>query len=93
MLFRSHLNAAFDMSDAERPVFVVCRRPHPVRGEELIVLTTLEASEREIARRLRERGLPNLWIPKTVHRIESIPVLASGKLDLRACDSMAREAR
>ncbi len=88
-----HLNAAFDMIDAERPVFVVCRRPHPVRGEELIVITTLEASEREIARRLRERGLPNLWIPKTVHRVDSIPVLASGKLDLRACDSMAREAR
>lgn len=88
-----HLHAAFDMIEAEQPVFVVCRRPHPVRGEELVVLTTLEVGEREVSRRLRERGLPNLWIPKVVHRVESIPVLASGKLDLRVCDSMAREAR
>lgn len=88
-----HLHAAFGMVDAERPVFVVCRRPHPERGEELVVITTLDVGEREVARRLRERGLPNLWIPRVVHRVESIPVLASGKLDLRVCDSMARDAR
>lgn len=88
-----HLHAAFDMIESERPVFVVCRRPHPVRGEELVVITTLDVGEREVSRRLRDRGLPNLWIPKVVHRVEAIPVLASGKLDLRVCDSMAREAR
>ena len=30
---------------------------------------------------LNEAGVPNLWIPKSVQRVESIPVLASGKLD------------
>ncbi len=88
-----HLHAAFDMVEAERPAFVVCRRPHPAKGEELVVLTTLDVGEREVSRRLRDRGVPNLWIPKVVHRVGNIPVLASGKLDLRVCDSMAREAR
>jgi len=26
-----------------------------------------------------------LWIPKQVERVEAIPVLASGKLDLKKC--------
>lgn len=88
-----HLHAAFDMIETDRPVFVVCRRPHPLKGEELVIITTLDIGEREISRRLRERGLPNLWIPKVVHHVESIPILASGKLDLRSCDSLARNAR
>jgi hypothetical protein len=30
-----------------------------------------------------------LWIPKNVHRVEAIPVLASGKLDLKKCQGLA----
>ena len=37
----------------------------------------------------REKGLPNLWIPKKIQRVEKIPVLASGKLDLAACKELA----
>jgi acyl-[acyl-carrier-protein]-phospholipid O-acyltransferase/long-chain-fatty-acid--[acyl-carrier-protein] ligase len=29
-------------------------------------------------------GIPNLWIPKRILRVEAIPMLASGKLDLKA---------
>jgi len=87
-----HLHAAFGMVETDQPLFVVCRRPHRLKGEELVIITTLEVGEREISRRLRERGLPNLWIPKVVHRVKSIPILASGKLDLRSCDSLARDA-
>jgi hypothetical protein len=32
-----------------------------------------------------------LWIPRKVQRVESIPVLASGKLDLKKCNELARE--
>jgi len=39
--------------------------------------------------KLNELGVPNLWIPRKVYRIESIPVLASGKLDLRKCKELA----
>jgi hypothetical protein len=30
-----------------------------------------------------------LWIPKKVCRVDSIPVLASGKLDLAKCKEVA----
>jgi acyl-[acyl-carrier-protein]-phospholipid O-acyltransferase/long-chain-fatty-acid--[acyl-carrier-protein] ligase len=35
--------------------------------------------------------VPNLWIPKTIKRVETIPLLASGKLDLVRCKEIAME--
>ena len=40
--------------------------------------------------RLLERGVPALWIPKKMIRVADIPVLASGKLDVQACEKIAR---
>ena len=37
-------------------------------------------------------GLPNLWIPKVVKQVEALPILATGKLDLRACQRLASQA-
>jgi acyl-[acyl-carrier-protein]-phospholipid O-acyltransferase/long-chain-fatty-acid--[acyl-carrier-protein] ligase len=37
-------------------------------------------------------GLPNLWIPKVVKQVAEIPILATGKLDLRACQRLASQA-
>jgi acyl-[acyl-carrier-protein]-phospholipid O-acyltransferase/long-chain-fatty-acid--[acyl-carrier-protein] ligase len=53
-------------------------------------------TEREIGgvvAALRERGLPNLWIPgaDAFAVIEEMPVLGSGKLDLRRLGELARE--
>jgi acyl-[acyl-carrier-protein]-phospholipid O-acyltransferase/long-chain-fatty-acid--[acyl-carrier-protein] ligase len=44
-------------------------------------------------RRLQERGLPNLWIPgaDAFAEIPELPMLGSGKLDLRRLAEMARE--
>ena len=42
-------------------------------------------------KKLQEAGVPNLWIPKQVQRIEAIPVLASGKLDLKRCQQCVTE--
>jgi acyl-[acyl-carrier-protein]-phospholipid O-acyltransferase/long-chain-fatty-acid--[acyl-carrier-protein] ligase len=38
--------------------------------------------------KLRNAGVPNLWIPKKVCRVDAIPVLASGKLDLKTCQEL-----
>ena len=34
-------------------------------------------------------GGPALWIPKIVKRLQVIPVMANGKLDLKACKDAA----
>ena len=42
---------------------------------------------------LSKAGLPNLWIPRREHcvRVTAIPVLGTGKPDLRALKQLAQE--
>ncbi len=62
------------------------------KGEALVLLSTIEIEQAELRARLHEAGMPNLWIPKTIKRVDAIPVLATGKLDLRACAALAATA-
>ena len=59
------------------------------KGEALVLLTTIEIDQEDLRARLHESGTPNLWIPKKIQRVDQIPVLATGKLDLRGCSEMA----
>ena len=61
------------------------------KGEALVLLSSIDLDLAQIRSALSEIGVPNLWIPKTVRRVEAIPVLASGKLDLAACKKLAIE--
>ncbi len=73
---------------------VVTGIPDEQRGERLAVLyTQADVSPADLWRRLNETALPKLWIPKqeNVYRVESIPVLGTGKLDLRGVRRMAEE--
>lgn len=54
------------------------------KGEQLVAMVTVPFDSDHIRREMLRRGLPALWVPKRVHEVESIPHLASGKLDLRA---------
>ncbi len=59
------------------------------KGEALVLLSAFDVDLAQLRDKLREAGLPNLWIPKKICRVESIPVMASGKLDLRKCQEVA----
>ena len=64
------------------------------KGERLVVLhLPMELSPREVCKRLAAEGLPNLWIPSpdSFSEIEEIPVLGSGKLDLKGVTTIAAE--
>ena len=38
---------------------------------------------------LRNKGVPNLWIPKQIKQVKEIPVLGTGKLDLQKLKELA----
>jgi acyl-[acyl-carrier-protein]-phospholipid O-acyltransferase/long-chain-fatty-acid--[acyl-carrier-protein] ligase len=59
------------------------------KGEAIVLLSAMDIDLTELRDKLRDAGVPNLWIPKKVCRVEAIPVLASGKLDLPRCQSAA----
>lgn len=75
--------------DHDGPSVIVVGIPDEKRGESLVALTTVAIDQVELRKRLMAMGLPNLWIPKVIKRIEAFPVLATGKLDLRACHKLA----
>lgn len=69
--------------------------PDVDKGEALVMLSTLpggpEAQEIvQLRYRLIDRGVPPLWIPKKLIRITEVPVLASGKLDVKGCEKIAK---
>ncbi|MBR2365162.1 MAG: MFS transporter [Lentisphaeria bacterium] len=76
-------------------LLAVCGAPDSKRGEKLLVFYT--DRERiipgELIQQLRERGIPNLWIPKEENfvYIESLPMLGSGKLDLSTLAKLAKK--
>src|SRR5437764_3117240 len=61
------------------------------KGEALILLAAVDVDLAQLRDKLRDAGVPNLWIPKKICRADSIPVLASGKLDLKKCQELAAE--
>lgn len=77
---------------ATEQVCVVTSVPDEKRGERLVVLCAKEVDAQIVAAKLSERGMPNLWIPKREYfaTIEEIPLLGSGKIDLRAIRELAK---
>jgi acyl-[acyl-carrier-protein]-phospholipid O-acyltransferase/long-chain-fatty-acid--[acyl-carrier-protein] ligase len=76
-------------------VLAVAAVPDEKRGERVVVLHTPEVGERleSVFQQLRDRGLPNLWIPdvRDCYPVESFPVLGTGKLDLKRVGELAKE--
>ena len=68
--------------------------PDERKGEQLAVLHTLdEAAIPDILERVTASGLPNLFIPRRDHfiKVGALPVLGTGKLDLREVRRIAAE--
>jgi acyl-[acyl-carrier-protein]-phospholipid O-acyltransferase/long-chain-fatty-acid--[acyl-carrier-protein] ligase len=71
---------------------VVTAIPDELRGEKLIAFYTQNGITREeLWDKLNQSELPKLWIPKreNLYLIDAIPILGSGKLDLKKVKSMA----
>jgi acyl-[acyl-carrier-protein]-phospholipid O-acyltransferase/long-chain-fatty-acid--[acyl-carrier-protein] ligase len=72
-------------------VIAIAGIPDEAKGEALVLLTTRELDGKELREKLGAAGTPNLWIPKIIKRVEAIPVLGTGKLDLTRCKELALE--
>jgi acyl-[acyl-carrier-protein]-phospholipid O-acyltransferase/long-chain-fatty-acid--[acyl-carrier-protein] ligase len=84
------LAEAFGLDPGEAPVFAVVGVPDEAKGEALVLLTARPLTGEELREKLAAAGLPNLWIPRRIIPLPSIPLLASGKLDLAACAARAK---
>lgn len=83
------LNEAFGLEDAEFPLLAIGGRPDAAKGESLVLLAAMPLELDAVREVLKSRGLPNLWVPKSIVRLNAIPLLATGKLDLKAIQEIA----
>jgi acyl-[acyl-carrier-protein]-phospholipid O-acyltransferase/long-chain-fatty-acid--[acyl-carrier-protein] ligase len=79
-------------NETERKVAVV-GIPDEKKGEAIALLSTIagpaiEQENLDLRYKLLDDGLPALWCPKTIIPVEEIPVLASGKLDIKGCEEL-----
>ncbi len=83
------IHVALDETDQMCAVTTIAEEK---KGEKLVVLHTKPIDVAVLRKKLTEMELPALWIPKLedFYLIESLPILGSGKLDLKSLKNMAQ---
>ncbi len=80
--------------DEEKVSLAVTGVPDPRKGERLVVLHTgLPKTPEGVCRELAGTGFPPIWIPSpdSFFQVDEIPILGTGKVDLRRLKELASE--
>jgi acyl-[acyl-carrier-protein]-phospholipid O-acyltransferase/long-chain-fatty-acid--[acyl-carrier-protein] ligase len=81
-----------ELAESTEQVFAVTAVPDEKKGEQLVVIHTLPESKlAPVLEKFAQCDLPALWKPKPsqfVH-VDAIPVLGTGKMDLRGIKALA----
>jgi acyl-[acyl-carrier-protein]-phospholipid O-acyltransferase/long-chain-fatty-acid--[acyl-carrier-protein] ligase len=83
-----------ELAGVTEQVFAVTGIEDAKKGERLAVLHTLaDADLKQVLEGLQQTDLPNLWRPRpnAFFRVEALPVLGTGKLDLKRVRALAVE--
>ena len=83
--------------ETERKIAII-GVPDAHKGEAILLLSTLAESALEqecldLRYKLLDKGIPSLWCPKHLLAVSEIPVLASGKLDIKGCQALVKRGR
>jgi acyl-[acyl-carrier-protein]-phospholipid O-acyltransferase/long-chain-fatty-acid--[acyl-carrier-protein] ligase len=81
--------------ESERKIAIV-GVPDAQKGAVIVLLSTvagfaLEQECIDLRYKLLDAGIPSLWCPKRIVPVTDIPMLASGKLDIKGCVELAVE--
>ena len=90
-----HLNKILGLDAEDERKIAVVGLPDDKKGEVIGMLSaisddTIEQQIVDIRYKLMDAGIPSLWCPKFIIPVEEIPILASGKLDIKGCEKLAR---
>ncbi len=94
ILVEEHLNKIIGVNEEEGLKAIVTAVPDAKKGERLVVIhTAISQSPDVLQQALMAAGLPNIYIPApdSYFQVEALPILGSGKLDLKAVRQLALE--
>ena len=87
------INQALGFASDDTRKIAIVGIPDDAKGEALVLLTSDPSVDSgELRKKLLDAGIAALWIPKKIVPIEEIPMLASGKLDIKGCENAATGA-
>jgi acyl-[acyl-carrier-protein]-phospholipid O-acyltransferase/long-chain-fatty-acid--[acyl-carrier-protein] ligase len=78
-----------NLEGAAEIVLAVSSQVDPQKGEQLVVLHTMDLDVETVRKGLVAAGLPNLWVPKVFKKVPKVPILGTGKLDLNTLKKLA----
>jgi acyl-[acyl-carrier-protein]-phospholipid O-acyltransferase/long-chain-fatty-acid--[acyl-carrier-protein] ligase len=78
-----------NLEGAAEIVLAVSSQVDPQKGEQLVVLHTVDLDTEIVRKGLVAAGLPNLWVPKMFKKVPKMPILGTGKLDLNTLKQLA----
>lgn len=89
------INTVLGLDDETERRVAVTGIPDERKGEVIVLLSTLPSTSPEqecidLRYKLLDQGIPSLWCPKQIVPVEEIPILASGKLDIKGCETLAK---
>lgn len=79
----------FDKSDI--PLIAISSKLDEGKGEALVLITTVDIDHRQVKEALKAEGISNLWTPKHIVKTDRIPLLPSGKLNLKELSKIAEQ--
>ena len=84
------LNTELKLADSDIPLIAISSRLDEGKGESLVLLAATDITLPQAKDALRRAGISNLWQPKHIVKIDKIPLLPSGKLDLKKISKLAK---
>jgi len=94
LIHEADTNADGQVDEYDTPIVMVTSVSDPKKGERLIVLhRKMTSTPDQLRAGLIAAGLPNLYVPSpdSFFEVDQIPILGSGKLDLKAAKRKAEE--
>ncbi len=91
----TYLDETYGVAEERRIAIVSV--PDSQKGEAMVLLSShlraqLAQGLDAIRKAMVAQGFPRLWVPREIIPVEAIPMLASGKLDLKGCQILAYES-
>lgn len=86
----SALAKGFNVADSEVPLIAVSSRLDSEKGEAIVLLSTFDIAIPKLKEVCRNAKISNLAIPRHIIRVDKIPVLSTGKLDLKRVAELAK---